>query len=178
MGSSVPEFTDRPSLKLYAAKQHLDRLRELHNNKGSIVASEARLQAEIEIDEFFYQLVSAKDALLQEINRKLGLRLLPEEVNCEKINAELKRISRHDLMKAINQITNEKSWLWEVNQFHNISEHRELIGKEIVVVTTKVTKVSLHHPKTHKAVGDVFDYLPDSLKKMERLVADVRSKIY
>jgi hypothetical protein len=122
-------------------------------------------------------MVSAKYALLQEINRKLGLGLLPEEVNGEKINTELKRNTRHDIMKAINQITNEKSWLWEVNQFHNISKHRELIGKEIVSVNTKITKVSLHHPKMHKAMEDVFDYLPDSLKKMERLVANVRSKL-
>jgi hypothetical protein len=179
MASSVPEFTDRPSLKLYTAKQHFDRLRDLHNTKGSIVASEARLQAEIEIDEFFYQLVSAKDALLREINKKLRLGISLKDVDGGEVNSRLKLISREHIMAEINQMNNKDNWLWLVNEFHNISKHRELIGKDIVAVVPpgKITKVALRHPETDKPMEqDVFDYLSECLKLIEGLVA-VRKKI-
>ena len=75
MPLTLLELTDRPSLKPYTAKQHLDRLKDFQESKGSIVSSEARLPAEIEIDAFF-PVGECKNALLQEINQKLQLRLL------------------------------------------------------------------------------------------------------
>ncbi len=151
----------------------MDRLKELQENKASTVSSEARLLAEIEIDEFFYQLVSAKDALLQEINQKLQLILSLKDVNTEKINSRLKDQSREDVMAKINRVGSEGNWLWLVNEFHNISKHRQLVA-----VNDKITKVALYRPDTEKAMyKDILDYLPDWLKKLERLVADIRSKI-
>lgn len=123
----------------------MDRLKELQENKASTVSSEARLLAEIEIDEFFYQLVSAKDALLQEINQKLQLILSLKDVNTEKINSRLKDQSREDVMAKINRVGSEGNWLWLVNEFHNISKHRQLVA-----VNDKITKVALYRPDTQR----------------------------
>jgi hypothetical protein len=51
-----------------------------------------------------------------------------------------------------------------------------LIGKLIAVVNGKSTKVSLHRPKTHIPLGDLFEYLPDILKKMEKIVAMYKAR--
>ena len=52
MPSTFPKLTDRPSLKLYTAKIAFTDIRYLHDTKGSLVSSEARLPTEIEIYDF------------------------------------------------------------------------------------------------------------------------------
>jgi hypothetical protein len=67
--------------------------------------------------------VSAKNALLQEINQKLQLRLSLKDVNTEKMNSRLKDKSREDVMAESNHVSSKGDWLWLVNEFHDISKH-------------------------------------------------------
>jgi len=71
--------------------------------------------------------VSAKNALLQEINQKLQLRLSLKDVNTEKMNSRLKDKSREDVMAESNHVSSKGDWLWLVNEFHDISKHRRLV---------------------------------------------------
>jgi hypothetical protein len=71
---SYPEpLNIRVHFKLNAARRHLDNLIRLEDSAGSLASSEVRIEAEEHIDEFLYQLVGVKDALLQEINNNCVL---------------------------------------------------------------------------------------------------------
>lgn len=71
--------------------------------------------------------MSAKNALLQEINQKLQLRLSLKDVIIEKMNSRLKDKSREDVMAESNHVSSKGDWLWLVNEFHDISKHRRLV---------------------------------------------------
>lgn len=71
--------------------------------------------------------MSAKNALLQEINQKLQLRLSLKDVNTEKMNSRLKDKSREDVMAESNHVSSTGDWLWLVNEFHDISKHMRLV---------------------------------------------------
>lgn len=59
---------DRPRFKLYSAGRHLYNLKSLEQKYNSIVAAEARIQTEIEIDCFLAEIIEAVAALLAQIN--------------------------------------------------------------------------------------------------------------
>jgi len=46
-------LNDRVEFKLYAAEQHLDRLKEIENVYGDIAKNNARIEVEMEVDCFF-----------------------------------------------------------------------------------------------------------------------------
>lgn len=71
-------LSDRVNFKLFAAEQHLNKLRKIEKNYGGIMGNR-RVYAEIEIDCFFAQIIGTKDSLLVQINEKLGLGLPIEE---------------------------------------------------------------------------------------------------
>jgi len=74
-------LNDRVEFKLYAAEQHLDRLKEIENAYGDIAKNNARIEVEMEVDCFYSQLVGAVDSLLFQINDKLDLGIPVNRVN-------------------------------------------------------------------------------------------------
>ena len=86
-------LSDRVNFKLFAAEQHLSRLRDIEKNYGGIMGRR-RVYAEMEIDCFFAQIIGAKDSLLVQINEKLGLGLSIQNAKVENINPKLKSLNK------------------------------------------------------------------------------------
>jgi hypothetical protein len=116
----------RVHFKLNAARRHLDNLRRLEDRVGSLASADVRLEAEMEIDECLYHLISVKDALLQEINSELHLGLAERDVTLRAINTELNQrgADAKDITKEIDDmVSDEDNPLWLVNELHNHSKH-------------------------------------------------------
>jgi hypothetical protein len=179
-------LNDRVHFKLNAAKMHLDRLNDLQaNSEGrTLASSNVRMQAEIEIDEFFYHLIGVKDALLHEINRELHLGLAPGDVKEETLNNKLEEMlgedAKEDLMRRINMMkSGERHPLRRINELHNQSEHRNMIPKDIVASAGGgVTNFALIDPLTSRRMNNqIIDYLTDSYERIEKLQKMVRQNI-
>ncbi len=94
---------DRIKFKLYAAEQHLNKLKEIDKEHNNIFID--RVNAEIEIDCFFAQIIGAKDFLLVFINDKLNLGLRIEDVCLLNINYELKKINKQNIIEELNKLS-------------------------------------------------------------------------
>lgn len=74
--------------------------------------------------------------------------------------------------------------LWLVNELHNHSKHRNLIGQAIVIVTTRLLRASLINPRTGEGMRTddgrrilAIDYLEESYRRIEKLQRIVLEKI-
>ena len=80
------QFHERVKFKLDAARYFLDRLGELEKKAGSLVNSGiSRFDVELHLDAFFYEVVGAFDAQLQEINVAVQLPLDEMSVRTQRI---------------------------------------------------------------------------------------------
>src|SRR5687767_5353680 len=141
----------RVHFKLNAARRHLDNLIRLEDTAGSLAAGKVRIEAEEDIDEYLYHLIGVKDALLQEINNELHLDLAQRDVNLGAINIKLnqRRADARAITKEIDDmLSNEHNPLWLVNELHNHSKHRNLIGQAIVIENGRLARASLIDPRT------------------------------
>ncbi len=189
------ELNIRVHFKLNAARRHLDNLIRLEDKTGSLASGDTRVQAERDIDECLYHLVSVKDALLQEINNELHLGIEPRQVNLETINRNLnqKGANARGITKEIDDmVSNDHCPLWLVNELHNHSKHRNLIGQAIVVENGKLARASLIDPRTGEEMrtrdGDgghdggtrilATFFLEESYTAIEDLQKTVRDKIH
>ena len=173
----------RVEFKLFAAEHHLRRLEEIEKRTGSL-ASEERVYAEIHIDGFLSEIIGAKDALLQEINEKLALGLDPRRVGLETVNVEIddRRQIPSDLLSDINQIGDNSSWLWKLNEYRNHSHHR---GRLLLFVKkdmfTGEVKTYLKEDPLDPSSGpldvEITTYLRDCLQKMTELIKNTRRRI-
>jgi hypothetical protein len=165
--------------KLFAARYHLNRLENIERRTGSLVSTE-RIEAEIEIDGFLCEIIGAKDALLQEINRSLGLGLAVEEVDLGSVNREISsRGLSPSITSELNVITQPCHWLWKLNEYRNHSVHRTLIPRFIQVeVGAPGHKTSLvedpRNPTSGPSNLEVIPYFRDCLQKMRELVERTR----
>jgi hypothetical protein len=166
---------------------HLNYLRQLEDRVGSLAAADVRFEAEIEIDECLYHLIGVKDALLQEINSELHLCLAQRHVNLGTINEKLNQrgADARDITREIDDMTDEHNPLWLINELHNHSKHRDLIGQGIVNVDGRLAKASLMNPRTGEEMRTnqdkrilAVDYLQQSYTEIENLQKTVREKIH
>jgi hypothetical protein len=183
------ELSIRVHFKLNAARTHLDNLIRLEDKAGSLASGDVRVQAEMDIDEFLYHLVGVRDALLQEINNELHLGLEPKEINLETINKELnqKGTDARGITKEIDDmVSNEHNSLWLLNELHNNSKHRNLIGQAIMVENGRLARASLIDPRTGEEMRTADDdgtrilatfYLEESYTAIEDLQKTVRAKV-
>ena len=183
---NLPE--NRGDYKLKAARRHLDNLIRLEDTAGSLAAGKVRIEAEEDIDEYLYHLFGVKDALLQEINNELHLGLAQKDVNLVAINKELDKrgaIAR-DITREIDDMLSNEHPLWLVNELHNHSKHRNLIGQAIVIENGRLARASLIDPRTGEEMRTADDvrmrilatfYLEESYTGIEDLQRMVREKI-
>jgi hypothetical protein len=183
---NLPE--NRGDYKLKAARRHLDNLIRLEDTAGSLAAGKVRIEAEEDIDEYLYHLIGVKDALLQEINNELHLDLAQRDVNLVAINKELGKrgANARDITREIDDmLSNEHNPLWLVNELHNHSKHRNLIGQAIVIENGRLARASLIDPRSGEEMRADNDgtrilatfYLEDSYTGIEDLQRTEREKI-
>jgi hypothetical protein len=184
---NLPE--NRGDYKLKAARRHLDNLIRLEDTAGSLAAGKVRIEAEEDIDEYLYHLIGVKDALLQEINNELHLDLAQRDASLGAINIKLnqKGADARDITREIDDmLSNEHNPLWLVNELHNHSKHRNLIGQAIVIENGRLARASLIDPRTGEEMRAANDvrmrilatfYLEESYTGIEDLQRTVREKI-
>ncbi len=181
-------LNNRVHFKLNAARRHLDNLIRLEDRAGSLASAKVRIKAEEDIDECLYHLIGVKDALLQEINSKLNLGLAQRDVNLVAINKELGKrgANARDITREIDDmLSNEHNPLWLVNELHNHSKHRNLIGQAIVIENGRLARASLIDPRSGEEMRAANDgtrilatfYLEDSYTGIEDLQRTEREKI-
>lgn len=144
------ELNDRVHFKLNAAWRHLDNLIRLENEWGSLAAPNIRVEAEQRIDECLYHLAGVNDALLQQVNTQLKLGLATNRVKLETMNPKLHNMGKdaEDIIAEIKSMlcdSNDRRWL--INDCHNQSEHRSMIGQALVVVDGVLQRASLIDPR-------------------------------
>lgn len=166
--------------KLYAAEQHINRLREIKTKYGHLAHHESIVDAHIEIDECLYQLVSASDALLQEINRTLNLGLTLDKVGFGKVSGRLEdRGIKHIISDLV--ITDDSHWLKSLNDLHNESKHRRMNRQNTNVNLGSASRPDdfsqFYQSDGTSIVEEITDYLGNALQNMRNAVSSVRAKM-
>jgi hypothetical protein len=188
--SEIELLSNRVNFKLFAAEQHLNRLKEIENNYGGIMGNR-RIYAEMEIDCFLAQIIGAKDSLLIQINQKLELGLPIEDAKIQNLNPKLKCINKGFLLTELNTLCSQTdSWLWLLNELRNHSLHRAMINKLASVqideninsntsVSAKPEVYLLIKPRDINKFPmnkPAVTYLEERLKQMRDLIEDIRNK--
>jgi hypothetical protein len=198
------ELNDRVHFKLNAAWRHLDHLVQLENHAGSLAAANVRVEAEQGIDECLYHLAGVNDALLQEVNTRLKLGIASNKVTLTTMNPELGKKGKdaRDIIEEINNMINvETDARWLINDCHNQSEHRSMIGQALVMEGGVLQRASLIDPRRQREslkdpkIVDIgmrrpndgtpnantrilaVDFLRESYESMDELQRTVRDKL-
>ena len=180
---------DRPRFKLYSAGRHLYNLKSLEQKYISIVAPEARIQAEIEIDCFLTEIIEAVAALLAQINEKLDWGLDINETDFETVQSGLSsKTKKIDLLSDIDAARQYGNWYWQLEELKNYSLHGSLLSKSITT-TIPSNPSSFHHlsqiyfkkdphnPDLSLPMDlEIVPYLQLCLEKAEELIERIRSK--
>lgn len=179
MFSEKDLLSDRARFKLHAAEYHLNQLKKIDNREGNILKD--KVNAEIQIDCFFAQIIGAKDALLVQINEKekLGLRL--DKVNLRTLNSKLNTNKKKEILRELNDLScDKKSWYWLLIELKNHSMHREMLSKDVSMSFFDKPHVAfLVNPldKDRKPMGkSVIETLEESLQSMRELIDRIRKK--
>ncbi len=175
---------DRVEFKLYAAEQHLNRLKEIENAIGDISRDDARLEVEMEIDCFLSQAVGAVDSLLFQINDRLELGLSPDRVNFANVQSALSaKTKKIDMLSELDVARQQGNWYYLLSELRNRSFHGTFLQK---VVSTqefpkpsdvRLLKIQRQEDGAPYRVMDmgVIPYLEKSLLQVRELVSSTRA---
>lgn len=170
---------DRPRFKFYAAAEHLNRLKSLHERHETIVAPKAHISAEMEIDCFLTQLTGAVEAVLFLINERLDLGLALNQVNFEEVQSALSsKTKKFDLLLELEEARQYGNWYWQLTELRNHSMQESLLQKDLEV-RSHPARAFLRDPRNRaKSVPmdlEVIEYLERSLAKVETMIDKIRS---
>jgi hypothetical protein len=127
-------LNDRVEFKLYAAEQHLNRLREIENAYGDIAKYNARIEVEMEVDCFLSQLVGAVDSLLFQINDRLQLGVPTELVNFANVQSALSAKTKNiDLLNPLDRARQYGNWYYILSELRNQLVHKTFLKKVISI---------------------------------------------
>ncbi len=120
--------------KLERAEYCLDNLKTLASDaKGFAYIPRDKQQAmRANLDCFFFELISAKDFFLQEMNDHYGLGLRKQEAtNIAQLKRCLECRNELNALKVIasigEKLDNKNTWQWQLNNYRNSATHRELL---------------------------------------------------
>jgi hypothetical protein len=116
----------------------------------------------------------------------LRLGLAQRDVTLGTINRELNQRGSNakDITKEMDNMVSEADPLWLINELHNHSKHRNLIGQAINIINGRLDRASLINPRTGEGMRTAdgrrffaIDYLEQSYTRIEELQRTVRNKI-
>ena len=178
-------LTDRVQFKLYAAEQHLNRLKEIENAYGDIAKDNARIEVEMEADCFLSQLVGAVDSLLFQINDRLDLGIPTDRVNFSDVQSALSaKTKKIDLLSPLDRARQHGNWYYMLSELRNqlvyrtflkkvISEHA-LPQKPRQVRFLNVLREFEGNPFGHIMDMEIIQYLEKSLHQVRELIFSIR----
>ena len=180
-------LNDRVEFKLYAAEQHLNRLKEIENAYGDIAKDNARIEVEMEVDCFLSQLVGAVDSLLFQINERLDLELPTDRVNFADVQSALSaKTKKIDLLSPLDRARQQGNWYYMLSELRNQLVHRTFLKKGISVhdLPPKPRQVRFLNIQRESEGGNPFDrvmdmeiiqYLEKNLQQVRELIFSIRA---
>ena len=179
---------DRVEFKLFAAEQHLDRLKEI----GDIAKDNARIEVEMEIDCFLSQLLGAVDSLLFQINDKLELGIPPDRVSFPNVQSALSaKTKKIDLVSELDEARQRGKWYALLDELRNQSVHGTFLVKKTTTMATQGFSSNPSEVRFLKVQRDfdgsmieqvvimnleVMPYLEKSLQQTRELIYYIRTK--
>jgi hypothetical protein len=128
-------LNDRVEFKLYAAEQHLNRLKEIENAYGDIAKDNARIEVEMEVDCFLSQLVGAVDSLLFQINDRLDLGIPTDRVNFANVQSAISaKTKKIDLLSPLDRARQFGNWYYMLSELRNQLVHKTFLKKVIMPI--------------------------------------------
>ena len=178
-------LNDRVEFKLYAAEQHLNRLKDIENAYGDIAKYNARIEVEMEVDCFLSQLVGAVDSLLYQINDRLDLGVPTEHVNFANILSALSSKTKLiDLLSPLDRARQHGNWYYMLSELRNQLVYRTFLKKAIPehafpqkprqVRFLNVLREFEGNPFGHIMDMEIIQYLEKSLHQVRELIFSIR----
>ena len=172
------------TFKLQATEFFLDSLRALGEGREHL---NARFQADVLVDVFLYEAMSAVDSLLQDINRELKLGLDAKDVRLKAIIDKIRVKTSKGAIKLtmtdmcdLNDLYTAGHWLSDLRELRNHSVHQRLLSRAITFdLPDDIVEVYLEKPwiPNGRTKKPVIPYLEEQLGKLKALVTDVRGKL-
>jgi hypothetical protein len=180
-------LANRVEFKLYAAEQHLNRLKEIENAYGDIAKDNVRIEVEMEVDCFFSQLVGAVDSLLLQLNDKLELGIPTDRVNFANVQSALSaKTKKIDLLSELDAARQPRNWYYLLSELRNQSVRRTFIKKITDIHTFSSKPSELRFMKVQRKIeGNPFDhvidmevipYLEKSLRQVREIISSIRER--
>jgi hypothetical protein len=143
--------------KLKAAEYFLNELKKLEKEFGNLASADLSLVL-VNLDGFLFETISAKNMFLQEINRNFNGGLLSNQVdeyrliNSKTLEEKAKRVAEQIKQDLIN----ENSWLWRLNNYRNATAHRSILKiiPETTAVKTFAGKIDLERPNQQQSYNN------------------------
>ena len=178
-------LNDRVEFKLYAAEQHLNRLKEIENAYGDIAKDNARIEVEMEADCFLSQLVGAVDSLLFQINDRLDLGIPTDRVNFSDVQSALSaKTKKIDLLSPLDRARQHGNWYYMLSELRNLLVYRTFLKKAIPVHAfpqkprqvrfLNVLREFEGNPFGHIMDMEIIQYLEKSLHQVRELIFSIR----
>ena len=178
-------LNDRVEFKLYAAEQHLNRLKEIENAYGDIAKDNARIEVEMEADCFLSQLVGAVDSLLFQINDRLDLGIPTDRVNFSDVQSALSaKTKKIDLLSPLDGARQHGNWYYMLSELRNQLVYRTFLKKAIPVHAfpqkprqvrfLNVLREFEGNPFYHIMDMEIIQYLEKSLHQVRELIFSIR----
>jgi hypothetical protein len=159
--------TDRTSFKLHACREHLRILKDIELNHNDLTLNDVRMNVEIEVDSFLYQMIGTVDSLLFKINDKFGLMIPSDRIEIDKIQSALSAETKSiDLLNDLDKANQYGSWYWMIKQLRNYSLGNSLISQEAIEVLANYTKTDMK----------IIPYFEQSLGYLEKLIESIRKR--
>lgn len=179
-------LNDRVEFKLYAAEQHLNRLKEIENAYGDIAKDNARIEVEMEVDCFLSQLVGAVDSLLFQINDILDLGIQTDRVNFANVQSALSsKTKKIDLLSPLDMARQHGNWYYMLSELRNQLVHRTFLKKVIPVNDFQpkprqvrflnVLREFEGNLSDHIMDMEIIQYLEKSLQQVRELISSIRA---
>lgn len=179
-------LNDRVEFKLYAAEQHLNRLKEIENAYGDIAKDNARIEVEMEVDCFLSQLVGAVDSLLFQINDRLDLGIPTDRVNFANVQSALSaKTKKIDLLSPLDRARQQGNWYYMLSELRNQLVHRTFLKKVISIHDfppkprqvrfLNVLREFEGNPSDNVMDMEVIQYLEKSLQQVRELIFSIRA---
>ena len=178
-------LNDRVEFKLYAAEQHLNRLKEIENAYGDIAKDNARIEVEMEADCFLSQLVGAVDSLLFQINDRLDLGIPTDRVNFANVQSALSaKTKKIDLLSPLDRARQHGNWYYMLSELRNQLAYRTFLKKAIPIHAfpqkprqvrfLNVLREFEGNPFYHIMDMEIIQYLEKSLHQVRELIFSIR----
>jgi len=171
---------DSVNKKLQMAQYFFDNLRALANeaNGFAYISGSKRVQADANLDGFFFELISAKDFYLQEVNRKFSLGLRSKDVSEDNLlNCIMPDHVRGQVRVIKGLLSDRSNWLWKINHYRNVATHHRLFGRGFVAnSSSESVRVYLFEDPDEPDMGnsdmEILSYCEASLAKLKKFLSD------